>query len=304
METRTCFAALLLAALAVPAHGQNFIDVLPGGHATSILGVSYEIDGVHVDQTTEATGVQVRRDAPVYLKSVTIQDGAAARTLDTFNSLGAAVTNVGFSALTGGVGVFDNGIKTHTQDPAAFASALAATTQDTDLMNYNFYDGVSHMPAAGVADYDLLFQHGFESSDFILVSERWGNTFFTLTPLDASGNAIAGANLLRFGYPTGSAYTKYDWNSGYAASSYQSEQAMAFSVVAVSKFFESASAASQPVYGFRIDNDGEADVKFFGLSDRSFADNPLNTHAASPEPSALLLTVAGLLPLVLRRRRP
>jgi hypothetical protein len=149
------------------------------------------------------------------------------------------------------------------------------------------------MPAPGVADYDLLFQRGFKSDDYLLVSERWGNTYFTLTPLDSSGQVITGANTLRFGYPTGNAYTKYDWNSGYAAASYFNDQAMAFTVASVSKFFEGTQTTPQTVFGFRVDNDGEADVKFFGLA----------SNQLIPEPSSALLTaIAGLI-MALRRRR-
>lgn len=298
----SCSTVLLLL-VAPSVMAQNFIDILPGGHSTPITSVTYEVDGNTVYQNSSASGVSVNRDNPVYLKSVTIQDGSGTRSLDSFNSLGATVVNVGFSTLTNGVGVFDNGLITTTSNLANYSDALAGITQDTDLLNYAYYDGVSNMPSSGVSDYDLLFQHGFEPTDFLLVSERWGNTFFTLTPLDIDGDAIAGANMLRFGYPTGSAYSKYDWNSGYAASSYVSSQAMAFSVASISKFFEGTSTTPQDVFGFRIDNNGEADVKFFGLSDNSFADNPLNTHAAIPEPSAAILGALAAIGLVLRRKR-
>jgi hypothetical protein len=196
------------------------------------------------------------------------------------------------------VGVFDNGTITTTSNLAAYQAALAATTQDTDLLNYSFYDGVSNMPAGGVHDYDMLFERAFNPQDHILVSERWGNTYFTLRALDATGNPISGANLLRFGYPTGSAYTLYDWNSGYASSTYINSQAFAFTVAETSLFFNGTSVAPQPVFGFRVDNDGEADVKFFGLSDNSFADNP-----AIPEPSAFLLACGAMVAVFSRRRR-
>lgn len=290
----------LSAVFAASAWSQNYIDILPGSHSTPITRVSYEVDGATVEQTSEATGVQVRRNDPVYLKSITVQDGSITRKLDAFNSLGAKAVNIGFSTNTGGVGVFNNGTITNTSNLDAFASALSGITQDTDLLNYCYNDGVSNMPGSGVADYDLIFQHGFESSDFLLVSERWGNTYFTLAPLDSSGKLISGANTLRFGYPTGGAYTKYDWNSGYASSSYVTDQAMAFSAASVSKFFQSSSATPQTIYGFRVDNNGEADVKFFGLSDSSFVNNPINP--AIPEPSAALLVIFSLVPLALRRR--
>jgi len=109
---------------------------------------------------------------------------------------------------------------------------------------------------------------------------------------------ITGANTFRFGYPTGDAYTKYDWNSGSAASSYWSDQAMAFTVAPVSKFFEGTAVEPQTVFGFRVDNDGEADVKFFGLSRESFTGNPV-----VPEPSTAVLAFVSATCLLMRRRR-
>ena len=69
----------------------------------------------------------------------------------------------------------------------------------------------------------------------------------------------------------------------------------------VDKFFEGTNVSSQPVFGFRIDNNGGADVKFFGLSDDSFYNNPINPLLI-PEPSAALLCGMGALALLRRKR--
>jgi hypothetical protein len=269
----------------------GYIDVLPGSHNNLITRVTYEVDGEIIIQDTPAVGVSVNRNGEVYLKSVTVNDGATTRVLESHNSLGAAVTNIALTPATEGVGVFNNGVITRTSNIPSFASALAATTQDTDLLNYCFYDFVDGMPGVGVADYDLLFQRSLEPTDYVLVAERWGNTYFTLRALDAGGEVITGANTLRFGYPTGGAYTNYDWNSGYASSSYVTDQAMAFTVTSVSKFFEGTTVTPRDVSGFRVDNDGEADVKFLGLS------------RVVPEPSSAFLTAVGALACAIRRKR-
>ena len=285
----------ILFLMASAAFAVGYIDVLPGSHNILITRVTYEVDGEIVVQDVPAAGVSVNRDGGVYLKSVTVNDGGTPRVLESHNSLGAAVTNVALTSATKGVGVFNNGVITRTSDISSFAGALAATTQDTDLLNYTFYDFVDGMPAVGVADYDLLFQRSFEPADYVLVAERWGNTYFTLTALDAGGEVITGTNILRFGYPTGEGgYTQYDWNSGYASSTYVTDQAMAFTVTSVSKFFEGTAVTPQEVFGFRVDNDGEADVKFLGLSDRS---------RLIPEPSSALLAAVGVLACIMRRKR-
>ena len=301
---KTAFlVATAFVAIVSPSTAQNFVNILPGVNNVPITRVNYTIDGSAVSQASEASGVSVNRNAPVFLRSVIVNDGGVSKTLDSFNSLGAIVANLNLTSSTSGVGVFKNGSLTTTSNLGAFATSLAGITQDTDLLNYNYYDSVSNMPSGTVADYDLLFQKGLESTDFVLVSERFGNTFFSIVPLNQSGAVIAGANILRFGGPTTlGAYQSYDWNSGYASSTYNNAQAFAFSVAKVGKFFEGTPVAPQSVFGFRIDNNGEADVKFFGLSDNSFIDNPTNPNPAIPEPSAALLSALGALALLRRKR--
>jgi hypothetical protein len=280
------------------------LNILPGTNNVPISSVFYTIDGITVHQTAEATGVAVNRNSPVFLKAVVVNDGGISKTLDSFNSLGAVVTNLNLTSSAKGVGVFKNGSITTTSDIGAFATSLAGITQDTDLLNYNFYDGVSGLPGSTTADYDLLFAKGLGSDDFVLVSERDGNTFFTVVPLGADGSVIAGANSLRFGGPTTlGTHLAYDWNSGYASSTYLSNQSFGFSVAKVDKFFEGTAIAPQTVFGFRIDNNGEADVKFFGLSDNSFSNNPNNPNPLIPEPSSLLLSAFSSLLLFRRQRR-
>lgn len=300
---------LLVAAWLAPVNlsfSQNFLDILPGSNNSVITEVSYLIDGSAVTQTSEATGVSTQRNSPVFLSSVKVNDGGILKNLNSFNTLGGKVANLNLTSNTSGVGVFDNGVKTSTSDLAGFSTALAGITQDTDLLNYSYYDGTANLPNSTTSDYDLLFARGFESNDFILVSERFGNTHFAVVPLDINGNAIAGANTLRFGGPTTlGAYQAYDWNSGFASSSYISDQAFAFSVTKVDNFFKDTLLTPQTVYGFRVDNNGEADVKFFGLSDSTFTNNPGNPlvpGSVIPEPSSALLSMLGLLAAFRRRR--
>ena len=279
------------------------LNILPGTNNVPISSVFYTIDGITVHQTTEATSVAVTRDSPVFLNAVVVNDGGILKTLDSFNSLGAVVTNLNLTSSTKGVGVFKNGSITTTSDIGAFATSLSGITQNTDLLNYNFYDSVGGLPGSTTADYDLLFAKGLGSDDFVLVSERDGNTFFSIVPIGADGSVIAGANALRFGgASTLGTHQAYDWNSGYASSTYLSHQSFGFSVAKVDKFFEGTAVAPQTVFGFRIDNNGEADVKFFGLSDNSFSDNPNNPNKLIPEPSSLLLSAFASL-LVFRRKR-
>jgi hypothetical protein len=138
--------------------------------------------------------------------------------------------------------------------------------------------------------------------DFLLVGERWGNSSVLVTALAADGEPYAGANQLRVGGTGGSfggAYQYYDWNTGYAAASNIPSQAMALSLFSAAKFFDNTQLAPGPVFGLRIDNDDEADLKWIPISGNPFEDNP----EVLPEPSVWLMTIAGALLAAMRRRR-
>lgn len=286
-----------------PFCGAAVINVTPGFNNLPIQRVVYSVNGQDVIQSTEATGVSSAGNGEVNVKSIRINNGGIVN-LEYINTAGATVLNVnpGLAAISG-IGVFDNGISTaSTGGLEAFATAVAATTTNADLRNFTYYDFLSAPPTAGVPDYDLVYVRAMKPDDYVMVSERFGNTYFEMTPLKADGTPIAGANVLRFGGSGGAAYSVYDWNSGYAAAGNTPSQAQAFSVASVSKFFEGTSVTPGPVYGFRIDNDGEADTKILIVSDNPFEDNPLNPQLV-PEPSAFLMSAGAVFCMMFRRRR-
>lgn len=289
------------------------LNVTPGVNNVPIQQVTFTVNNTDVVQNSPAAGVTDVGDIEVYLKSLQVNDGGSIVTLGHFNVEGSEVRNVnpelvGISGTAGaglrGLGVYDNGtITPSTAGIPAFASALAATTTDTDLRNFSYYDFLTSTPTQDVADYDLLFMRAMSFDDYVIVSERFGNTYFEITPLKEDGTPYEGANVLRFGgSSTGPAYSVYDWNSGYAAAGSNPTQAQAFSVASVSKFFEGTAVTPGPVYGFRIDNDGEADTKIFVVGTNPFSDNPYNPQLV-PEPSAFLFATASLLGGLFRRRR-
>jgi hypothetical protein len=285
--------------------GAAVINVVPGTNSVTIQRVVYTINGNDVIQTTEATGVSNVGDTEVSVKSIRINNGGVVD-LDYINNAGATVLNVnpGLASISG-IGVFDNGVSTPSNGGlAAFATAMAATTTNSDLRNFSYYDQLSPgPPTPGVPDYDLVYVKAMQPNDYLLVSERFGNTYFEVTPLDMTGSPISGANVLRFGGSvTGPGYSVYDWNTGYAAAGNQPTQAQAFTVASVSKFFEGTAVTPSAVYGFRIDNDGEADTKILVMSDNPFGDNPPNPMLV-PEPSTCVFSIGSCLGLLLRRNR-
>lgn len=133
-------------------------------------------------------------------------------------------------------------------------------------MQYLRVDGLPN----SVPDPMWDFNYGgatFDSTNYLIVEERDGNTTFLVEPLDASGNIIAGSDTLSF--QDGS----YEWDIGYQNSldPNNSSQTQEISVLSFDLF-----NTSTPIGGFRITNTGNADFKFF-----------IGTSA--PEPSSLIL---------------
>lgn len=293
---------LLVAAFTAASHAA-VLNILPGVNNVPITKVTYTINGSDIDQLAPAVGATSVGNNAVTVKSVVVNDNGIVKNLNYVNNAGATIVNVNPQLGTiAGIGVFDHGTHIASQNNlAAFTSALAVTTSNFDLRNFTYYDYLSPSPPTlGVPDYDILYTKAMNFDDFILVSERNGNTFFKVTPLKADGTPYDGANSLLFGGPGGNPYTVYNWNSGYAAASNNPDQAQAFSVASVAKFFEGTGVTPGPVYGFRVDNDGEADVKIVLISDSPFDDNPLRPV---PEPSSAVALAAGALGLLARRRR-
>jgi len=123
-----------------------------------------------------------------------------------------------------------------------------------------------------------------------------------------NGQPYPTANVLRLGGPRpatgfGDPYLSFDWNTGYAPAGQFADQAQTLTVFSAKKFFEGPGIQGGPIFGLRIDNDSEADIKIVGISASTFADNEQNSQVI-PEPSTLLLTIAGALWFVGSRKRP
>lgn len=305
----------LLIAGGMPLCNAAIVNVLPGTNNAPILGLTLSIGGSDVVQNAEVSAVApsdviASGSSAVNVKSVRISDGGPVD-LTFFNTEGAKVVNVNpEQSVISSIGVFDNGAATNSNGPGglpAYANAVAGTTLDTDLNNYNFRDYLTPGPTTlGVGDYDLLFQRALNPDDYLMVSERWGNAFFQVTALMADGTPYATANTLHLGLLDGiifspSGYQAYDWNTGYAPANVAT-QAHALTVFSVKKFFEGTGINPSAIYGLRIDNDGEADIKIVGASANPFSDNPENPLVV-PEPSSLLMVLFGGICFLRRRNR-
>lgn len=313
---------MLLIVAAQPVTRAAIIDINGNQNNAKISQVTYVANGNPVTQSAPAT-TNTSVNYAVLVNSITVANGASStKTLSFYNSANAIIRNNNFVPTTGanpipgtitgsgGVGVYDtvspNRVRIQNDGIPAYENAVIQSSIDTNLMNYLFYDGdLQNMPAPGVADFDILYYNAWRPSDYLVVAERNGNTFFELVPLGIDGNPISGANTLRFGQtPTPQ---PHDWNSGYINSfDLNTNQPMWFTAASITKFFEGTSVlpADQLVFGYRIDNNGNADVKFFGASDDPFTDNPINPLVPIPEPASLVLLLSTSAAwLLLKRRR-
>jgi hypothetical protein len=299
-------------ALALLPSQAAILQITPGVNNMAIKQVVLTINGTDVTQNTEVTGVtRAESNNPITVKSVSISDGSPVNVqLSFFNTEQARVVNVDPNlANTTGIGVFKNGVTTNsaTNNIPSYASAFAGTSTDTDLRNYAFNDYVTPARTTSTPQLDILFYRALTIDDYVLVGERWGNSAFQVTALDYQGLPYTSGNTLKLGGNGGSAYTAYDWNTGVASKDSFQTQAQALTVFSVAKFFELTNIDPQResfVWGLRITNDGEADMKILGISANSFLDNPINPLVPIPEPSSgLLILSAGMFFLVSRNRK-
>jgi LruC domain-containing protein len=274
-------SVFLLTFFVLSLNGQvNINPHLNTGNYSPISSVVYTINGNDVVQNSPATsGNENPGSTPVFLKRINATKSPSDPTqvvLDYFNFENVTIKNLNLTAATTGVGVYYDGTSTmiHNNVPA-FLDKLSLLVTDANIRSKVWYDNPGNLPCntlppdCTTQDFDIQFSRGFLPEDYMLVGERWGNSTFSLRALDANGNEIG--STLTFGGGGGGAYQKYDWNTGYSMT-YQSGQAMAFTVIPASLF-----NAGQTVFGLRIFNSvDQADVKFFGLSDNTFDDNPVN----------------------------
>jgi hypothetical protein len=170
------------------------IHVLPGVNNVPITQVICGIPGSpDVVPTTSQVGVTgPLTDTAVIVKSVQVNNRGLLVDLNFVNTMGAMVTNMNPALDTiPGIGVFNHGVTTPSNGPGgltAYTSALESTASDFDLGNFAYYDDVpSGSPTSGVPDYDILYAQPMAPTDYLLVSERNGNTYFEVTALKQDG---------------------------------------------------------------------------------------------------------------------
>ena len=231
-------------------------------------GGGYFSDVVTGSRTTNADAESV------LLNSITTTSGLF---LNDFSTITPTVSNSNFPPSGSRIEIYTPRNRVNVAD-ANFLDELANVHATGDLMQYLRVDGFNGTDPM----WDLTYGGAtFNSSNYLIVEERDGNTTFEVEPLDMNGNSIAGSDTLAF--QDGS----YEWDIGYqnALDPNTASQTQEISVLSFDLF-----NTVTPIGGFRITNTGNADFKFF-----------VGTNAAVtgvPEPSSLVLillcSTAGL----------
>ena len=210
-----------------------------------------------------------RSNDRIELKSITIVQDGKTIVADNVNVLSVSVSNFNIPS-----GASDDDIQVKQSGSVVadlgdfyggklnkFKNALQNTLSSTNLRDYIDYSSRSKSSLSGSDfDYDVSFSP-VTNNDFLVVMERYGNSTFDLRPLDANGDPISGGNRLVF--------REYSWNTGHAPSD-TGGQSFFFSVIDIEKFGVDTDINS--ISGFRVNNDGGADFKFFTISSESFED--------------------------------
>ena len=240
------------------------------GNYVPINKVTLEVEGVQVEQDNphpDPDNPGEKTGKPIKLVSLVVDDGGPVKIVP-FNTSGASVVLKELSTdpsedigvivpVSGGY----NLVKLSPGNEENFRIAAENTFQNLNLNNYIFYDDSNRSQEyTGYSDFDVIYETPLKAENYLVVMERWGNSHFRIRPLDQAGNIIASANTLHFGKATWSSEKVYDWNTGYAHDQYIPHQSYWLMVAKVSQFFN---GNTEDVYGFAIENRGEADIKLF-----------------------------------------
>lgn len=227
----------------------NVVDIIATGPNANVQTISQVVLNVNSGvetQDTPATGATVGVTSAT-LQSLTIGAGV----LDNFDFATPTIVSNGTNFFpTSGQPNIE--VLTSTEpvgiEDSDFLAELAQTYTNGDLVNHLRVDGTNLQPS-----WDVIYNEALNTDNYLIFEERDGNTTFTIDVLDEAGNLIAGANTLSFDG------NSYQWSIGYSnEDDPNGAQSQVLGVIEFDLF-----NTSTPIGGFRVNNTGNADFKFF-----------------------------------------
>lgn len=252
-----------------------------------IASVDYEVNrsGVVTNETQSSSAGSGPSSevlsGPVRITGIKLSDSTY---LDNFNT--GQVQAVNLNLPSSGLeqySVIDGGNRfLASNDLLAYRAALQSSVSNENLLNYIDQGNRPVDPPNGY-DFDIIFRFGLTVADYLVVGERNGNSFLRIQALDANGDEISGA-ALEYQASSGTDGSPYqEWNTGFGASGDpNSRQPLNLSVVSAGLFFDSV--APETIFGLRVYNTADADIKVLASSSKSFTSNPQNPLFPVPVP--------------------
>ncbi|CAA6798381.1 MAG: Unknown protein, partial [uncultured Sulfurovum sp.] len=242
------------------------VDSLP------IKKVVLETEGTTVTQTYSGQGGlnDSGSNEAVNIKSITINNNGTDILLNQFATTNIEIKNLNIPSDTYNqdtITAYQNGLFTRYIDSESdYISKVNEVLSTTDIRDYLTNNDESHY----FRMFDMMYtNYTVDKDDYVLFQERYGNSPFSLLPLDINGDPIEGA--LRLKFNDSSSNRDSQWNTDYEGGTTGSEaQAQYFGIVKLSQF----NVGDEKVYGFRYCTKG-ADSKFYVVGEESFESIPV-----------------------------
>ena len=219
-----------------------------GARRVPIVAVDLNAQGTPIAQNAPATTLLDQGHELVEVMTVTVDD-AGPRILHPI-AVSVTVRNVQTPNDVIGVAASDNGVQTPVS-VEAFSAAAEAVFASADLRDYIRSDDLSRPGTEWGADYDVMFSPPLTADHYLLIHERYGNAAVELQALDESGKPLPRS-------PSAHLAPGDGWNTGIAPADQADPQVVHLSVLDIDALLAGTGATA--VYGFRVDNNDEADI--------------------------------------------
>lgn len=262
---------LLVASIALftGAASAQSITVTGSANGETITSVTVIDNGTQIVQNAPSNADD-NDPEPVIVQFVDIARNGGTR-LDEFNTGVVTAVTLNFTASTG----FNAYVGSQTINSGSpnFSAAVRTVYSNRNIRDYmdKAASANSNNPNG---DYDIFYQFALSNDDYIVMTERDGNSQISIQALNSAGNRIPGSNEIIFAGGGNSAFT---WDTGYRSSQDGNNgQTQQLAVVDISLFNTSAN-----IFGLRVINNSGADNKILVASDDEFENNVPNPNGSA-----------------------
>ncbi|MEM7337730.1 MAG: hypothetical protein AAF467_03720 [Actinomycetota bacterium] len=267
--------AIIPAIAPVAADARSAKTAVP---TATITWVDLVVDAGVEPQGSPAPGATVVDDRPIEVGSVTVNDDGLVTLVPA--DVAVRVTNVAVPPDVQGIAAVENGTVTGLGS-LAFLDAASRVMASADLRDQVVVEGLTRPASEWGFDYDIRYAAPLSAAHHLLLQGRDGNGPIVLSALDVAGRPLSSVAPIELDAGAG-------WNTGYAPASQGAPRAVRLSVVDLADVL--AASEANAIYGFRVNNDSEADINLTvlvrGAPLVGPADEPIEVVATDSPPSA------------------